>query len=64
MIEKELLEALIPAIEEIDGGCSYCISEFIEAANRGLEEKGFSLRIIFAGEFHESLAIEIIEASA
>lgn len=34
-----ILKSLIPAIENIDGGCSSCIEKFVEEANRGLIEQ-------------------------
>lgn len=41
---KETLEALIPAIMEIEGGFYENVCEFIEAANKGLEQLGSPYR--------------------
>ena len=38
---KELLESLIPAIDNIDGHCSVCIGSFVEAASKAIETTGF-----------------------
>ena len=38
MNKKEILEALLSAINGIDGGCSTCIRAFVNAANKDLEK--------------------------
>ena len=40
MEAKEMLEALVPAILEIDGGCSSCIREFVDHTNNLMRQAG------------------------
>jgi hypothetical protein len=47
MILKEVLEALIPSIQKIDGGCAYCIDEFIAEANKSLAEIDCPYKYVF-----------------
>ena len=44
MNERELLESLVDAIDDIDDGCSYCIAGFVEKANEALEKDGVAYR--------------------
>ena len=41
---RQLLEALLPAIRRIDGGCSSCIREFVTEANEALAKQGIEER--------------------
>lgn len=38
---KEILESLLGAINNIDGGCAPCIREFIESANDDIRKFGY-----------------------
>lgn len=40
---EELITALIPSIEQIDGGCNSCIKNFIEDANESLKKYNLKL---------------------
>jgi len=44
MQAKELLEALVPAILEIDGGCNSCIREYVDHANKLMLQAGVPFR--------------------
>lgn len=40
---KKLLEALLPAINDIDGGCTSCIGSFIKEANLSIRKLGYEV---------------------
>jgi len=46
----ELLELLCEPIDKIDGGCSHCIRNFIDGANKMLEADGVQYRFETAWE--------------
>ncbi len=48
MTNKDLLEAMAPAIENIDMGCPVCIREFTEVVNPAIESTG--LQFVFDRE--------------
>lgn len=45
MDNKELLIKLIPAIEQIDGGCFSCANDFITHANAVIKPLGFKYEL-------------------
>ena len=61
METKDILKALIPAIEKVDGGCGACIVNFIDTANEGLEAAGFSWRYEFVNTV-EKYGVRLINA--
>jgi hypothetical protein len=58
--QKQLLEALIPAIEGIDGRCGHCIHEFCDDANKELEKIGASVRFEFVNTMDR--IVEVVNA--
>lgn len=50
MENKELLEKMIPAINNIDNGCDSCISEFVRQINPLIKDSGFRLTAYKEGD--------------
>ena len=59
MKQKEVLEILIPAIQNIDLGCTYCINDFIDMANQHLAKHNFPYRYIFI----DNDVVKVIDAN-
>ena len=45
-----LLKAMIPAIENIDSGCSHCIGRFLNNMHRILNDEGIALHFVVDNE--------------
>ena len=45
MDARTLVEALLPAIGEIDGGCTSCVREFVGALNAQLALQGLDFAV-------------------
>jgi hypothetical protein len=46
MNDREMLECLLPAIAEIDGGCPNCVGDFIRQAHSIFEKEGLPYRLV------------------
>ena len=60
MNEKELLEALIPAITEIDGECPVCIENFCEEVNDILEANQLPYRYEFKLGWYDGERVRLL----
>ena len=43
-IIKDFVQSIVPAIEEIDGGCKYCIEDFCLYINDKIQKYDLELR--------------------
>jgi len=61
LIEKELLELLIPSILGIDGGCSYCIRNFCADVNEELERHKIKLSYVYSDSVSFDDRVKVFE---
>ena len=52
-----LLKELIPAIEDIDGGCGHCISVFIKDINAILQKNNIPFRYGWSAEEQDDIVL-------
>ncbi len=58
---KQLLEALIPEIDVIDGGCPVCIESFVNGTNEVLEELSIPYRYLFTDDYKAEYRVLLME---
>lgn len=64
MDTKELLERMLPAINNIDNGCDSCISAFVREVNPAIKESGFRFTTYKDGEgIWASIKVKVTEKS-
>jgi hypothetical protein len=57
---REILNSLIPAIREIDGGCDNCIENFMSSSNLGFLRKKIPFHFSYGWEYYDVVLLDNI----